>query len=227
MLLLCAVVASCVGPLTKEQTSRIHTVGVLSLLGDRMTLNHVGLWEGKNDKVPVNETQFDMIAENTVIECAKSVDPTLAFKKIAIPKQPLIDKLYGGLAALYNLTLSEIRPDLSEWVRQNPVDAIVIIREINREVPARGPSQYFAGLGLHQFIDRLPIVQLSLGIVVWDARTLEQITVADFAPAGGEYPVSIEKVGEQLAGGQHIPLVPTLQHLLQNGLCGAVKRVNL
>jgi hypothetical protein len=153
-------------------------------------------------------------------------NPQLCWGSLA-PKQPLMDKLYSGLAALYNVTMSEIRPDLSEWVRQNPVDAIVIVREVNRQVPARGPSQYFAGIGLHQFLGNRPFVQVSAGIVVWDARTMEQITAADFAPAGGEYPESIEKVGDQLAGGQRIPLVPILQRLLQNGLCGSVKRVNL
>jgi hypothetical protein len=225
--LLCLVVASCVGPLTKEQTSHIHSVGVISLLGDRISLSHVRLFDNKNDKVIVVESQFDMIAENTVIECAKAVDPTLQFTKITIPKQPLMDKLYSGLAALYNATMSEIRVELLEWVKQNPVDAIVIVREVNRQVPARGPSQYFAGLGLHQFLGARPLVQVSLGIVVWDARTLEQMTAADFAQGGGEYPESIEKVGDQLGAGQRIPLVPILQRLLQTGLCGSVKKVNL
>src|SRR5271169_3767069 len=95
LLLLCLVVASCVAPLTKEQTSHIHSVGVISLLGDRISLSHVRLLDNKNDKVPVNESQFDMIAENAVIECGKTVDPTLQFKKIPIPKQSLMDKLYS------------------------------------------------------------------------------------------------------------------------------------
>jgi hypothetical protein len=227
MLLLCLVVASCVSPLTKEQMSHIHSVGVISLFGDRISLSHIRLLDAKNDKVPVTESQFDKIAEDTVIECAKAVDPTLEFKKVTIPKQPLMDKLYSGLGALYNATMSEIRPDLVEWVKRNPVDAIVIVREVNRQVPARGPSQYFAGIGLHQFLNRLPFVQVSAGIVVWDARTLEQITAADFAPGGGEYPESIEKVSDELAAGQRTPLVPILQRLLQNSLCASVKRVNL
>src|SRR5258708_35487953 len=172
MFLICLVVASCVAPLTKEQASHIHSVGVISLLADRISLSHVRLLDGKNDKVPVIDTQFDMIAENTVIECAKAVDPTLEFKKITIPKQPLMDKLYSGLAALYNVTMSQIRPDLSEWVKQNPVDAIVIVREVNRQVPARGPSQYFAGLGLHQFLGNRPFLQVSSATFLSDPLTL-------------------------------------------------------
>jgi hypothetical protein len=138
-----------------------------------------------------------------------------------------MDKLYDGIPALYNLTMSEIRPELSEWARQNAVDAIAIVRAVNRQVPARGPSTYFTGVGLHQFLDRLPFIQVSAGIVVWNARTLEEITASDFAPAGGEYPVSIEKVSEQLAAGQRIPLIPALQRLLQEGVCRSVKRMNL
>jgi hypothetical protein len=226
-LLLFLVETSCVAPLTKEQVANIHSVGVISLLGDRVWLNHERFFDGKKDKVPVPDSQFDAVAENAVVECAKTVDPTLTFKKILIPKQPLMDKLYDGVPALYNLTMSEIRPELSEWVRQNAVDAIAIVRAVNRQVPARGPSTYFAGVGLHQFLNNLPFVQVSAGIVVLDARTLEQISGSDFAPAGGEYPVSIEQVGEQLAAGQRIPLIPTLQRLLQQGVCGSVKRLNL
>jgi hypothetical protein len=226
-LLLFLVETSCVAPLTREQVGNIHSVGVISLLGDRVWLNHERFFDGVKEKVPVPDSQFDAVAENAVIECAKTVDPTLAIKKIPIPKQALMDKLYDGIPALYNLTLSEIRPALSEWVKQNAVDAIVVVRAVNRQVPARGPSTYFAGVGLHQFLNNLPFVQVSAGIVVLDARTMEQITGSDFAPAGGEYPVSIENVGEQLAAGQRLSLIPTLQHLLQQGVCQSIKRVNL
>jgi hypothetical protein len=192
-LLLFLVEASCVAPLTKEQVGNIHSVGVISLLGDRVWLNHERFFDGKKDKVPAPDSQFDAVAENAVIECAKTVDPTLTFKKIAIPKQALMDKLYDGIPALYNLTMSEIRPELSEWVKQNAVDAIAIVRAVNRQVPARGPSQYFAGVGLHQFLNNLPFVQVSAGIVVLDARTLEQITASDLRRRVGNIPHRLKK----------------------------------
>jgi hypothetical protein len=86
-LLLFLVETSCVGPLTKEQAATIHSLGVISLLGDRVWLNHERLFGGIKDKVPVPDSQFDAIAENAVIECAKTVDPKLVFKKISIPKK--------------------------------------------------------------------------------------------------------------------------------------------
>src|ERR1043166_819939 len=104
----CAALAGCAGPLTQEQRSRIHSIGILSLFGDRVTLNYTGMLDTIHDKIAVRDAQFDALAEKAIIDCGKADDLSRNFKKIAIPKQPLMDKLYSGLLSLYNATISEI-----------------------------------------------------------------------------------------------------------------------
>jgi hypothetical protein len=227
ILLIGLALAACATPLTPEQRSRIHSVGVISLLGDQITLSYTGLFDAFHDKVPVPASQFDALAEDSVIVCAKAVDPTLEFKKVALSKPPLMDKLYGGIAALYNLTLSQIHPELSAWAKENRVDAIVIVLAINSQVPARGPSQYFSGLGLHQLTTYAPIVQESFGIEIWDGNG--QGSLGSFAamPAAGEYSESIQKVRDELSAGARLPLIPMLQRMLRDDVCKLVTRANL
>ena len=101
----CAALAGCAGPLTQEQRSRIHSIGILSLFGDRVTLNYTGMLDTIHDKIAVRDAQFDALAEKAIIDCGKADDLSRNFKKIAIPKQPLMDKLYSGLLSLYNATI--------------------------------------------------------------------------------------------------------------------------
>ena len=121
---LCITLASCAAPLTQEQHGEIHSIAVISLLRDRISLEKGSLFAGFAETVPVAGIGFDAVAENSLIECAKIASPKRTYKVIDIPKQPLMDKLYGGVLSAYNATMWRIRPDISEWAKQNPVDAM-------------------------------------------------------------------------------------------------------
>lgn len=222
-LLACIALAACVGPLTQEQTDRIHSVAVISLIGDRITLKHaVLLLGGVNEKVPI-DSGFDRLAEDTAMACGKGRGVPRTMKRIDIPKQPLIDKLDTPVLAAYNATMSQIRPDIAAWAAQNPVDAIIIIHEVTNQIPG-GPSQYFAGLGLHQFLDRAPHVQGSFGLAIWDGKTLNEITDLSTIPDYGAYQYSIEDVRRLLLQGRHVTTLDNqLQLMVRTGVCAMLE----
>lgn len=215
----CLVLAACVGPLTKEQNDRIHSVAVISLIGDQVTLDQVALlFGGVHEKVPV-DAGFDALAEDTAMACGKGQGAPRTMQRIDIPKKPLIDKLNGGVLAAYNATMSLIRPEIAAWVAQNPVDAIIIIHEVNNQIPG-GPSQYFAGLGLHQFLDRAPHVQGSFGLAIWDGKTLSEITDLSTIPDYGAYQYSIDDVRRLLLEGRHVTTLENeLKLMIRSGVC--------
>jgi len=225
---LCFALASCAAPLTKAKHDDIHSVAVISLLGDRISLRKTALITGGfAEKVPVADIGFDALAENSLMECLKAGDPSRTFQIIDIPKQPLMDKLYDDLLSRYNATMSRIRPDISAWVKQNPVDAIVIVREVYSQVPG-GPSEYFGGVGVHQFLDQTPIVQAVFGLVIWDGKTLDELTDLSYSPIAGRYGQPVDVVFAELKAGHHIPrLESMLKPLVGSGTCAMAKASNL
>lgn len=225
---LCVALASCAGPLTKEQHGQIHSVAVISLLGDRISLSKTALlFGGIGEQVPVAEIGFDAFAEQSVIACGKNLDPSRTFRTIDIPKEPLMDKLNDGVLSAYNATMWRIRPDIAAWVAQNPVDAVVIVREVNRQV-AGGPSLYFHGVGVRQWGDRPPIVQAVFGLVIWDGKTLAEITDLSDAPASTSYHESVDIVLGELKAGHRLPELETkLKQLISSGACAMVRAANL
>jgi hypothetical protein len=140
--------------------------------------------------------------------------------RIDIPKKPLIAKLNSGLLAAYNATMSQIRPEIAAWAAQNPVDAIIIVREVTNQI-SHGPSQYFAGLGLHQFSDHAPRVQGSFGLVIWDGKTLNEITDLSTWPDYGPSQYSIDEVRGLLLAGRQVPtLEDSLKLMIRMNICG-------
>jgi hypothetical protein len=226
-LLLFTIVAACTAPLTTEQRSRIHTLGVISLLGDRVTLSYSGLFDRSHDKIPLPDAQFDTLAEKAIVECGKVTNPTLDFSKIPIHKQPLIDKIYeGGLMSFTYGSTVGIVPDLSAWLKQNPVDAVVIVREMLLPIRGAGQEESFDGLGLHKSLSYGPRIYGTFGIVVRDSA-LQQIASREAKAFGGEYPTPMQTVRDELAAGKRIPLVPILQRIVQDETCKMVKSMNL
>jgi hypothetical protein len=224
---LCITLASCAAPLTQEQHGEIHSIAVISLLRDRISLEKGGLFAGFAETVPVAGIGFDAVAENSLIECAKIARPKRTYKVIDIPKQPLMDKLYGGVLSAYNATMWRIRPDISEWVKQNPVDAIVIIREVYGQVRG-GPSQYFGGVGVHQFPNQSPVAQAVFGLVIWDGKTLDEITDLSDAPSTARFQQPLDAVLADLKEGRRVPDLETvLKLLIRSGTCEMARAANL
>lgn len=223
-----ALSATCATALQIDQRGAPRSVGIMSLLGEGVSLEHTAmLFGGIREKVPVPGIGFDALAEATAVECAHTVNPQLAFRKIDIPKEPLIEKLTSGLLAAYNATMPEIRPAIFEWAKRNPVDLIVVIREIYVPVPG-GPSQYFGGVGVHQFVNNRAIVQATLGLSVWDGKTFDGITERSATPIAGDSSRTVEQLRDELKAGRDVPvLTSVLRRLVQIGVCDMIKAAKL
>jgi hypothetical protein len=220
--------ATCASAFKLDTRGEPKSVGIISLLGDAVSLAYEPLLIGGiHEKVPVGGIGFDALAEATATECAHAANPQLAFRKIDIPKGPLIEKLTSGLLARYNATMPQIRPAIFEWAKRHPVDLIMVIREIYTQVPG-GPSQYFGGVGVHQFVNNRAIVQATLGLSVWDGKTADGITDRFASPIAGVYPGRVEQLYDELKGGHHVPaLESVLRRLVGVGVCEMAKAAKL
>jgi len=205
----------------------VHSVGILTLLGDEVTLQRTALlFGGIDEKVPVATAAFDATAEKAIIDCARIQNPSMTFKTINLPKRPLIDKLRTSVLYNYNATMALIRPDILEWVKRNPVDAIVVVREVFTQVPG-GPSLYFGGVGVHQFVANPAIVQATFGLVIIDGRTFDDITEGYASPIAGTYPGTVDQLRDELKAGHHLPIEDVLRRLVQAGTCKMISNAKL
>jgi hypothetical protein len=220
--------AGAAAALQLDQRGHPKTVGVISLLGDQVSLAYTALLMGSfKEKVPVAGIGFDALAEATAMQCATAINPQLAFRKIDVPKAPLIEKLHDGLLAAYNATPSELRLTIFQWAKSHPVDVIVVIRDVFVQVPG-GPSQYFGGVGVHQFVNKKAIIQATLGLSVWDGQTFDGITERSAIPIAGTYPGTVEQLRDEFKAGHRNPTFEqVLKRLVEVGVCSMMKGADL
>lgn len=209
----------------------VRSVGVISLLGDSVTLFYFGkFFDGHRNTYPVAGAGFDDLAERVVDERLRQSRPGVIVKRIRIEKGEVIRQSTRGLLSMYNADVSDIRAALRPWAAQNNVDTIVIIRQINGAVPIQAPRSNFSGLGLYASFDvRPPQPVASLGVLVWDGKTLDFITESELFLVGydpGTYTLD-NKMQDNLTGARRERLLNALRALISRATPALLSHVGL
>jgi hypothetical protein len=165
-----------------DEYANIHTVGVISALGDSIDWTTVGLVVFQNQKatLPIADWKLD---DDIVQRVSAALQPRFAVKKIAT-----------DVSALESLQVTDLlisTPDLENFVRglpaSNGVDAYVIISKARLNDTVGGSNQNLWGLGVYRhplmFGRGLFAVYADYRVIVIDARTGKQIDYGtSFAP---------------------------------------------
>ncbi|MBP6013801.1 MAG: hypothetical protein KBA31_16355 [Alphaproteobacteria bacterium] len=227
----CALVIASCATMPEKVRADVRSVGVVSLLGDSVTLFYFGkFFDGHRNDYPVAGAGFDDMVERVVEARVQQLRPGVAVKRIRIEKNEVIRQSTSGLLSMYNADVADIRAALRPWAAQNNVDTIVIIRQINGAVPIQAPRSNFSGLGLYASYDvQPPHPVASLGIVVWDGKTLDFITESELFLVGydpGAYTLD-NKMQDNLAGARRERLLNSLRVLISRATPVLMSRVGL
>lgn len=223
-------VASCATMPDKVRPD-VRSVGVVSLLGDSVTLFYFGkFFDGHRKDYALTGAGFDEVAERAMEERLHQSWPGVTVKRIRIEKADVIQQSNSGLLAMYNADVSDIRSALRPWAAQNNVDIIVIIRRNNGAVPIQAPQSNFSGLGLYASFDvQPPHPVASLGVLVWDGRTLDFISESELFLVGsdpGAYTLD-NRMEDNLVAPRRERLVNTLRMLVARATPALLGHVGL
>ena len=107
-LLACIALAACVGPLTKEQSDRIHSVAVISLIGDQVTLEQAttasflfgSAFGGTHEKISIDD--FAKIELRVgVVKVAERVPKADKLLRLEVDIGTEVRQVLAGIAEAY------------------------------------------------------------------------------------------------------------------------------
>lgn len=182
-----ALFATSAGAIAEDDArTNARTAGVISLLSDEIEIYRFGKWfDGYSYEHVLTGANFDALAEQAIERRLGTARPGIAVQRIDILKDDVIRQSNRGLLALYNADVSDIRDAIRPWAAAHGVDVIVILRQLNQAVPIQAPQSNFRGLGLYaSFSVEIPVPVASVGVVVWDGKTLEHIAESEIFLVG-------------------------------------------
>jgi hypothetical protein len=157
-----------------DEYANIHTVGVISALGDSIDWTTVGLVVFQNDQatLPIGDWKLD---DDIAQRVAAALSPRFTVKMITTD--------VSALETLQVTVMRSVSPDLENFVRglpaNNGVDAYVIVSKAQLPDTVGGSNQSLWGLGVYRhplmFGRGLFAVYADYRVNVIDARTGNQI----------------------------------------------------
>lgn len=124
----CLVGCATVKPIPQEQFNKIKRIGIISVMGEKINLDHFGPTilniESKKLEINFNTDQYIVktfkqeIAQNTSIEI---VDVEFDYNRVE-----KVNKAYKGFTNAYE-AVNTIKEELREIVKKNSLDALVLV----------------------------------------------------------------------------------------------------
>lgn len=157
-----------------DEYANIHTVGVISALGDSIDWTTVGLvvFQNQQASLPISDWKLD---DDIAQKVAAALKPRFTVK--------MIDTDVSALETLQVTVMRSVSPDLENFVRGLPAsnggDAYVIVSKAQLQDTVGGANQLLWGLGVYRhplmFGRGLFAVYADYRVIVIDARSGKQI----------------------------------------------------
>jgi hypothetical protein len=169
-------------PIKPEQKSNIHTVTVVSLLGNDLEFTKVGFTAFNNDYFVRDTTNWDLDSEIKKITTETMQISSPNIKTIQVPfDQSELFKIYKSPGSWGDYTnISRIEPELKIKLSDSPVDAVLLVYKASEEDPIAFTSINIKGYGI--YYRSLPFVNPTLKpyallrLELLDGKTLKPIT---------------------------------------------------
>lgn len=209
-----------------DKYANIHTVGVISRIGDVLTLKRVGLtiFSNSEEKLPIADWGIDKMVRDSV---ATEVASRFTVKDANADMAP------------YNETPEELIGDLSS---RHDVDAYIVIVKSRAQDIARGSNQYLEGLGLYRrdlFIGSpLDLMYAYYQVEVVDSKTRKIIDYGTAQLTDGSFlshfpaeshndPANWSETPEAMSDAQKEAVRTQMQDLIQKSLVHALRSAKL
>lgn len=170
------------GPMNPEQKAEIHSVAVVSLLGDQLEFTKVGFTVFNNDYFVRDTSSWEMDAkiQKTIANELQKSSPNIKVIDVPFDRAELF-KIYKSPDSWGEyVSLSRIEQELKNKVSQTPVDAVILVYKQRGEDPVAFTSVYLNGFGIYYrtlpLVDPLMKPYVLFSINVLDGKTLKPIT---------------------------------------------------
>ncbi len=174
----------CIGtvPIKPEQKANIHSVSVVSLLGDELSFTKVGFTVFNNDGFTKNVTtwKLDDTVQKAIVEGLNNSSSNIKVVSLPFDRSELF-KIYKSPQNWGAYTdIGRIEHEIRRQVNDSPVDAIVLVHKVRAEDPVAFTSVFVEGYGI--YYRSMPLVDPLLRpfalfeISILDGKTLKPIT---------------------------------------------------
>jgi hypothetical protein len=169
-------------PIKSEEKSSIHTITVVSLLGNELEFTKVGFTAFNNDHFVRDSTDWniDSDVQKTISKALQQSSPNIKIVQVPFDQSELF-KIYKSPESWGDYaSITRIEPELKNKLSQTPVDAVLIIYKESGQDPVAYTSIYVQGYGV--YYRSLPFVDPTLKpyalfhIALLNANTLKPIT---------------------------------------------------
>jgi hypothetical protein len=169
-------------PIKTELKSNIHSITVVSLLGNELEFTKVGFTAFNNDHFVRDSTDWNIDSEvqKTTSRALQQSSPNIKIVQVPFDQSELF-KIYKSSESWGDYaSINRIESELKNKLRQTPVDAILIIYKASGQDPVAHTSIYVQGYGVYYrslpFVDPTMKPYALFHIALLDAHTLKPIT---------------------------------------------------
>lgn len=176
------IVAGCSAtPIKPEQKAGLHSIAVVSLMGNDLEFTKVGFTVFNNDSFVRDTSSWNIDSNVEKLTKEQLQKSSSDFKIIEVPfDRAELTKIYkpAGSWGEY-ASLDRIKPELKKKLDQTPADAVLVVHRQNGQDPIAMTNVHLQGYGV--FYRTLPLVDplvkpyAIFSIVLLDGKTLKPI----------------------------------------------------